>query len=532
MKEVLVFLMILCLLPMAQGLGESPGALETTMPTAMPGVATVPDAFDEGIRKWTCAPYGNRVDFAQISEEALRRGFAGGHGYACLVGQRADHLDQVLTDDLPQEIIPAGDAFIYYGKDPKGEFGWVIRKPGEEPKRLNLGITDEVFYADAERIWYSTVMGEEIAIRCLIRKGYEKKGFGKTRGWVVSMMEDGGLLIFNRFTNLVQHWQNRKSTPLYQPEEPITGVVTVGKSIFVSHEQEFGLLEDGRLAWRLAGRIQDMVATSDQSILLVAHPNSPDLEMLLFNDTYQAYAWLGAVKASDQLFVELLPGNRVSVWMEGESYLFEMPLVDQWRPYGEPLGDSRQETPSVTATPEPDWDSVVGIIVPNRWWQNDVILHRILDHHKDLYVYSTENRDDSCSFMFTPVQQQEWLALLDAALRNEIGQAMAGELSRAIKGYTCSDNFDELSLEISESALQDEAFLRFVGFIGRAAPLVQLFEGEVEEPVSTIRLLEHGTGRVLATYRAPEDLWNAGDVEGEEGTTSMPDADSLVEEGC
>ncbi len=297
--------------------------------------ATGPAAlFDDDVSLFTCAAYGNRSDCVMIGGFIISRGYSEETQRYCLISQGPDGARTALTDTLPAAIIPAGDSFIYYGKDAQGRFGWVIRKPGNGPARLDLGLYDEVFYADMDAIWYYTIIGEEISIRTLSRKDGAHKGIARTTGHVVALMEDSGPLIVNFYKNLVQQRVDGKIAPLYQPDEPLLSVSSIGRTIWVEREREFGLWAEGGPSWWLPGNIVSMTGTTDQFVLLLSYPGSSTYDVVAFNDIYGAYARVGEVPATPDAFVEIQPGRSLTVWSPIQSLLFDMPPANEWIPYG------------------------------------------------------------------------------------------------------------------------------------------------------------------------------------------------------
>lgn len=298
--------------------------------------ASADPLFDEGVRNITCAQYGNRVNYAQIGDWTVSLGYLHEEERYCMIGQGPDSIRQALTVKMPGngKIIPAGDGWIYYGEDEKGKHNWVFRKPGEGPQKLGLSIRDEVFFADADYIWYYKHLGTDISIRRLARKNNEVKMFGRTTGFVYAMMGSGDALAADRDKGLVQSWKDGKATTLYESDEPLLSVSTVGGSIWLGLEREIGLLEDGALDFRLPGYVAGMAGTTDQFALLLSISEASDYEVVLFNDVYQAYVRLGYVPASESAFIELQSDGNITVWGPERSVTFLIPPAEAWIPYG------------------------------------------------------------------------------------------------------------------------------------------------------------------------------------------------------
>lgn len=496
---------------------ETPMPEATSSPVLSPEPTPPPALFDEGVRDITCAAYGNRVDYAHIGGWIVSRGYLMDLEQYCLIGQEPGGRRAALTDTLPASFVPAGDALIYYGKDAKDKYNWVIRKPGEAPEKLSLGISDEVFYADADYIWYYTRVGEETSIRRLARKGGEKKGFGRTKGSPLVMLESGGVLVTDFDKNRIETWKDGKATTVYQPEKPIISVSSAGNSVWVEHEREFGLLEDGALAWRLPGHIVSMTGTTDQFVILLSFPGSNEYDVMIFNDRYRAYARVGYVPASENAFVELQTGRQMTVWGPEKSLIFDIPPADEWIPYGYYDMESARAArglsapaptiePAPTPTVQPDQDGTVTVTIPAN-------LSALTDEAtataqaEAAGIRMTVNRDGSYTYFMTPEQHREQLDRRAQEIRDALESMLVTEpFSNAIKAYSANDDYSEITFTVAADRLEESMAVLVIAVVGLAAPTYQAMVGENEAPVTLIKVVDQATGAVIATYTGPDDF--------------------------
>lgn len=494
-----------------------PTAVPTPEPPP-PEPTPAPALFDEGVRDITCAAFGNRADYATIGGWTVNRGYLMEQEIYCLIGQGPDGARTALTDTLPPSFVPAGDSVIYYGKDENGKYNWVILEPkAGKPKRLSLGISDEVFYADADYIWYYTIVGEEISVRRLARKDASKKGFGRTTGSVVTMMEDGSALVADFHKNLVRSWKDSKGTTLYEPEVPILNVASAGRSIWVGHEREFGLLEDGKLGFRLPGQIVSMTGTTDQYVFLLSFPGSSAYDVVIFNDLYQAYARVGYVPASEDAFVELQPGGQMTVWGPEQSLIFDIPPAQEWIPYGYYDMESARAargapapTAAAQAAPapveEPDWGNMVTITVPGRLASLTGEAEAAAQAEA-AGISMTVNRDGSYTYFMTPGQHQAQLTQRGNEIRSALeGMVSTAPFNDALKSYTANDDFSEITFTVDTDRQEDSMAVLMLAVVGLVAPTYQAWEGKTDDPGTLIKLTDQSTGQIVATYTCPDDF--------------------------
>lgn len=500
---------------------ETPPPAITPEATLAPVIEPPPALFDDGIRDITCAAYGNRVDYARIGDWVIRRGYLEEREMYCLIGQTEHSGPVALTDELPGSFVPAGDAVIYYGKDANGDYNWVLRDPeAEKPVRLDLGISDEVFYADEEYIWYYRSVGEEKSIRKISRKNGQREGIARTSGFVLVKMETGGILAVDFDTNeltLVKDHKDGTGSVLYKPEEPIHSVTSGGMSVWVQHdEREFGLLEDGALRFRLPGNIASVAGSSDQFVCLLSFPDSDEYDVMMFNDLYRAYTRVGYVPASENAFVELQSGGTLTVWGPEKSLVFDIPPAEAWIPYG--FYDAESARTAVDALPSPDTaepsiqpaltlesEEVTAITIPANLCAFTDEASAIAQAEAE-GIELTVNRDGSYTYFMTPRQRQEQLEKRAKEIRDALDMAVNTEpYSNALKSYTASDNFGEITFTVAADQLDASMAAFLFAIIGLVVPTYQAIEGN-ENPVTVIRLIDQATNEVIATMTGPDDF--------------------------
>lgn len=494
----------------------------TPMPYSEPVVfpEPAPALFDEGVRDFTCAAYGSRVDYAKIGGWTISRGYMMDVERYCLIGQAPNGELTALTDVLPMSFIPVGDAIVYYGKDEKSNYNWVIREPGaEKATRLDLSINDEIFYSDKDHIWYYTHIGEEISIRKLTHKGWAREGVARAQGFVVSMLESGGILVVNFDKNEILCVKDGinvlKTTTLYKPEEPIISVSTAGRSIWVEREHEFGLLENGELTFCLPGHIERMAGTSDQFVLLVSFPDSEIYDVMIFNDTYRAYAWVGHVLASENAFIELQTGQKITVWGPEESLIFDIPPAEEWIPYGfYDVASAREAndvpmpvfTMQLDPTPTQEPDDIVTITIPANLCNFTDDTAAVAQAEAG-GIQMVVNRDGSYTYFMTPEQQQEQLTLRRQEIQDALEASVNTALySEAIKAYTANDDFSMITFTVVADQLENSMAVAAIGIIGLYAPTYQALAGTSEVPVTVVKVIDQATGKIISTFTGPDDF--------------------------
>ena len=291
--------------------------------------------FDEDVRLITSSAWGGKVDFAYVGGWTVSRGYF--DGKYCLTGISPEDGERVVLSDFdPMSFVPAGDAIVYYGEGTKGDYGWMLLVPGERmPQKLPLDIASEVFYADDQTVWYYIQgSGESATIGLMDRESLKKKKVGTVKGLVVARMPGDEVLLVSFTKNRVQLWKDGKYETIYSPKQEIRSVITVGRQVWIEHDDGFGPLADGQVSFRLSGRVVSTAGSSDQfAFLVLPYEESEFFDVCLVNEIYGAYAWVGRVKRSDYTYIEFQP-EQMTVWGPEESVIFEYPIPELWLPYG------------------------------------------------------------------------------------------------------------------------------------------------------------------------------------------------------
>jgi len=298
---------------------------------------------DVSVRTIVPRGIGNAADIVCINGWIICNGYLESSESYALKGYPPTGGDPINLGKMPNvQLVPAGDAFIYLQPSDKGNPDWVLYTPGEEPKKLPLSVMDHVFYADETHIWYTTVGtgdGTNKSIRTLERKTNQKEGLARLESiqiWVVAVLDDGGILLYDRDNNLVRRWQNGKLETLLETEEQILGVFSTGQQIWVQLEHEIGLLENGTLWFRIPGTVTHMAQALGQTALLLSFPGSNEYDVLVLNDTYRAYTRIDYAPFAERMLIEITPNGQLIIRIPDDELhpLFEMPPDDAWIPYG------------------------------------------------------------------------------------------------------------------------------------------------------------------------------------------------------
>ncbi len=301
---------------------------------------------DEDIRRVTSQAYGGKTEYAKIGDWTVSRGYLDDR--YCLIGQKDGSSQRVaLSTNDPVSFVPAGDSVIYYAEYAKGKFDWVIHNPDDDgPIRLALDADDDAFFADEQYIWYVTQKGGETRICRFSRLDEKKETMGSTPSHVYTMLKNGAVLVYDFDEETVQLFRDGRFTTVYQGA--FQAIATSGGGIWLERDGEYGLLVDGELNYMLPGHIMGGAGTSDQQVLLIApYLDSDTLDVMMFNDVYQAYAYVGAVRSSNNSNVEIA-ADSITVWGAQESLIFDIPEVSYWYPYGQTEPKATDDEPPLS----------------------------------------------------------------------------------------------------------------------------------------------------------------------------------------
>lgn len=293
--------------------------------------------FDIGVVDIEPEIYGGPVQCARVGNWTVAYGNCDNH--FCLFGYNWDNYEyHILAETIASSIVPAGDMFAYFGEVRKGKFGWLTRDPNvEKPRDLSLGDRNEIFWADEHFFYYYTYgSGAGGTYSRMDHDGKNKKKLGTLNGRPIAIMQDGKVIVFNSSKDRVEcYTEDGTHSTLYDPGKEIMNVVTLGESIWVDHQNEFGLLEDGKLSFTFPGTLRCYAKTANQLIALLDRDRAR-FELLMFNDNYRAYARMGLPAAQNSVNLELTPGyiNRAVLWGSVDSIEFYAPPADNFLPYG------------------------------------------------------------------------------------------------------------------------------------------------------------------------------------------------------
>lgn len=467
--------------------------------------------FDPGVQEYSSRPYGNAVECVIQGDWTIARGYYLDDYRITCVNQNT-YGRQVMTDAVMVfQFVPAGNGIIYYGEATKGRSSWLYKLPGDaSPYELPLTDKNSVFYADEQYIWYYTYgKGSERPISRMGYDGKNKKQLGKVNATVIAMMDDGSVLAAAYSKNQVILWKDGKSKVVYDPKKEITNVISTGRTIWVQHENDFGLLEDGEITFSMPGYIRSMGRTSDQMVFVVdPGNNAARYDVLMFNEPYRAWARVGDIMAQVNINVELEPTIWMTIWGPSESMVYMVPAPDQWLPYG------HLTAASAAAAGFTSWlgDSAPGL---SGTLDAEMLVRRVpsslfvadgnavaLDANRR-GIYAMLDRDDLYSFHMTPSQYEQLLRDLRGTLAAQLEDLVH---SGTISSYAASNDYSQIEVSVDAAAYERESALLDLLLVGLGSAAYQSFQYETEDPSSTIRIVDAKTGQALETLRAPGDF--------------------------
>ncbi len=510
------------------GVFEGSRVIAAPPPEPQPSAPPVPAAnahalFDDGVREIVPRAIGNAADYLDIGGWIVGNGFLPSGDFALIGYPTYGGAPRELCPQPQIDMIPAGDAIIYLRKFGDDDAKWVIHKPGEEPEKLPLSVMDSVFYADESRIWYSTIGtgdGTQMSIRTLDRRTGQKEGlarFSSIQVFPVTVLDSGGVVLYDRENNRVEHWQDGKTTTLLETDESIVSVFSTGQCVWVELEHEIGLLEDGKLWFRIPGNVAQSFRAAGQTVLLLIFPGSDEYDVLVLNDAYRAYARLGYAPVAESAWIEPDGEGRIVVHapMDAKGLPFDIFPASEWIPYGFYDAESARAakgahtTPAPTPTPnladvlstqEVNRDEMITITVDAALvaWLSE---EDARDEAHALGIYFADNRDGSFTYGMMPDQQRTMLDMH----RNDLNGAIA-EIPSMFPGIqSCKTDADFTELTFFVTSELDQNVLIMVSTItGSSMAMYRALSGE-ESPFTLVKVIDADSGAVVSTLRVPSE---------------------------
>ena len=270
---------------------------------------------------------GNICDFATINGWTLNRKlFVDDQGEVTwgIFGKPDFSDEDVLLTDYPRHlrIIPCGDSFIYLGANDAGQQRWLACTPGEKGTALPKAIGD-VFCGFDGCFWYRERSGS--IVYAMDVNGKNKRRIGTVKDNIVGVLGDASIVVANYKKNTVSAWKDGVYSVLYSsPDRKLATVFVVHDSVWVSHGDHFGRIENGALVDRQEGLAYVLARTTQQTVFGVqAHRDAEEVRLLLVNDATRSYTYLGSVPYAPGSGMELYP-HYVVYWGNGR-HAFAVP---------------------------------------------------------------------------------------------------------------------------------------------------------------------------------------------------------------
>ncbi len=301
--------------------------------------------FDDEVASITSSGWGNLVDFACVGESTVHRAFF--EGEFCIASWTPEGWEMVMIgEDNPNGFLPLEDGIVRLDSDE----GWLLSTwdasayydpdPDEGPPEdtgygwrstpLPIDAADMVFFADSKYIYYFTSSND---VGRMDREGKGREILGSVSGPVIAMMPGNKVLLANFSLNQLLLWDGKSETVFYSPQEPILSAFSFGRTVWVRHDGWFGTVENGTVTFGLTGSYEVLAGSQDQLVLLVLPEEEADsFDVMLFNEPYRAYTLMGRIAYSDIAHIEIRK-DKVIVWGDMDSLIFELPAPERWLPY-------------------------------------------------------------------------------------------------------------------------------------------------------------------------------------------------------
>lgn len=118
---------------------------------------------------------------------------------------------------------------------------------------------------------------------------------GTVKGSIKGVLADTSVLLADYRTDTVSAWKNGAYSKLYSSPDLIN-VAAIKDSVWVTHGDHFGRIENGALCDRQEGYAILISRTAYQLVFLVRdHSEADEFNVLLVNDMIHSYAYLGRV---------------------------------------------------------------------------------------------------------------------------------------------------------------------------------------------------------------------------------------------
>lgn len=126
------------------------------------------------------------------------------------------------------------------------------------------------------------------------------------------------------------------------------------------------------------------------------------------------------------------------------------------------------------------------------------------DAKKNGYGKATLNSDGSVTFRMSKAEHRKALAEMKKSV-DEYIQETVNDSPKIFRKVTYNKNMTEFEVLVDKAAFEEDFTAGMIGFgIGVLSAFFQMFNGGVETPMTTIKLLDKDTGKVFDTLNWPE----------------------------